>query len=284
MPVEKGHEDEGVEIISFSRAQIYDFAPCQREGKKATGACPKADYYRRVPSQIIYTHAQSRPYQMTSYKLAAQCRVQRCDITCGSISSHCDYGKRMGLSFNEEIQSSYYQNTSVSVEGVSVEWVDKANERHTQYFGHWSDDSKQDASASTHKMRSELCIDGNATQLIKGLEFGGTVWKGADGAAVSYQCGKSIYGQGALSAELGITIDAQVEAPGHGKWWLDGKTGSDKRCCQQCMCAINTPEETNTNKPMSPTKWIDDGGDLIAVSPAAECVRMLNDPFRVNRI
>ncbi len=88
----------------------------------------------------------------------------------------------MGLSFNEEIQSSYYQNTSVSVEGASVEWVDEADVKHTRYFGHWSDDSKQDASATTHNMQSELCIDGYATQLIDELEMGGTVWKGTDGA------------------------------------------------------------------------------------------------------
>ena len=41
----------------------------------------------------------------------------------GSVSSHHDYGERMGLSFNEEIQSEYYQN--VSVEGTSLEWVDE---------------------------------------------------------------------------------------------------------------------------------------------------------------
>ncbi len=88
-----------------------------------------------------------------------------------------------------------------------------------------------------------------------------------------------------LSAELEITIDAQVEAPGHGKWWLDGKTGSDKRYCQQCMCAINTPgEETNNNKPMLSAKWIDSDGDVVAVSPAEECVRILNNQFRVNGI
>jgi hypothetical protein len=125
-------------------------------------------------------------YHMASYKLAAYCRSQRHDISRGSISSHRDYGERMGLLFNEEIQSGYYQNTSVSVEGASVEWVDEA----------WSDDSKQDASATTHNMRSELCIDGDATQLIDGLEKGGTVWKGTDAAAVSYRCSKSIYGQG----------------------------------------------------------------------------------------
>ena len=62
----------------------------------------------------------------------------------------------------------------------------------TCYFGHWSDNSKQDASATTHNMHCELCVDGFATQLVEGLMVGGTVWKGTDGAATSYHCGKSI--------------------------------------------------------------------------------------------
>ena len=166
---------------------------------------------------------------MTSYLLAAHCRKERRTISRGSVSSHRDYGERMPLSFNNEIQSEYYQNCSVSVEGASLEWVDVEGDRHTRYFGHWSDDSKQDAAATTRNMQSKLCIDGNATQLVEGLNDGGTVWKGTDGAAVSYRCGKSIYGQAKLSSLLHVTIDAQVEAPGHGKWWLDGKTGLDKQ-------------------------------------------------------
>jgi hypothetical protein len=51
------------------------------------------------------------------------------------------------------------------------------------------------------------------------------IWKWTDGDAKSYQCGKSIYGQTILSSELSVSINAQVEAPGHGKWRLDGKTG-----------------------------------------------------------
>jgi hypothetical protein len=94
----------------------------------------------------------------------------------------------------------------------------------------------------------------------------------------------SIYGQGLLSAELRIAIDAQLEAPGHGKWWLDGKTGSDKRYIQQCMCSIVTPEEEDNDKKMSNTKWIESNGVLVAVSPAAECVRMLSNPSRINGI
>jgi hypothetical protein len=88
----------------------------------------------------------------------------------------------MPLSFNEEIQSGYYQNTSVSVEDASLEWVDEAGETLTRYFGHWSDDSKQDTAATTWNMRCELCVDGDPMQLVEGLDIVGTALKGTDGA------------------------------------------------------------------------------------------------------
>jgi hypothetical protein len=212
--------------------------------------------------------------------LVAHCWKERRTISRGSVCSHLDYGKRMPLSFNNKIQSEYYQGCSVSVEGASLEWVDVEGDQHTQYYGHWSDDSKQDAAATKRNMQSELCIDGNRTQLVEGLHAGGTVWKGTDGAPDFYRCGKSIYGQAKVSSLLHVTIDAQVEVPGHGKWWLDGKTGSDKQFCQQCMSSIVTPKEDNSGKQkMLNAKWIDrGGGDNIAVIPAAECIRLLSDP------
>ncbi len=121
-------------------------------------------------------------------------------------------------------------------------------------------------------------------QLVKGLMVGGTVWKGTDGAATSYHCGKSIYGQGKLSAELHITIDAQAEVPGHGKWWLKGKTGSDKGYCQQCMCCILTPEMAQGGRQMLSAKWIEHDGINISMSPADECICLLGDPTRLNGI
>jgi hypothetical protein len=160
----------------------------------------------------------------------------------------------MPLSFNKEIQSGYYQNTSVRVEGASLEWVNEAGETLTRYFGHWSDDSKQDAAVTTWNMHCELCADGDPTQLIEGLDIGGMALKGTDGASPLYRCGKSIYGQSLLSAKLNITIDSHVEAPGHGKWWLDGKTGADKRFCQRCMCCIDCPEVEDSGKNMLSTK------------------------------
>jgi hypothetical protein len=71
----------------------------------------------------------------------------------------------------------------------------------TRYFGHWSNNLKQDAVATMCNMRNKLCIKGNPLDLVKGLNVGGTVWKGTDGAAISYCCGKLIFGQRILSSE-----------------------------------------------------------------------------------
>jgi hypothetical protein len=187
----------------------------------------------------------------------------------------------MPLSFNEEIQSSYYQNTSVSIKGALLEWVNTAGATRTQYFGHWSDNSKQDAAATTHNMCSKLCIDRCVMQLADGLIVGSTVWKGTDGAATLYHFGKSIHGQGRMLAELHSIFDAQVEAPGHGKWWLDGKTGSDKHYCQQCMCCIQTPEMANGRRQMLSGEWIVRDGITVAMSSADKCIHLLSDPMRL---
>ncbi len=284
VPNEEAQEDGAVEDISF-HVYEYKVSLC-KDGKErrrlelVQKRTTISEFHR-----LYYWPALGRGwYYSTSYMLAACCRRERGTITRGSISNHRDYGERMLLSFNKEIQSGYYQNTSVSVKGASIEWVDAAGEMRTCYFGHWSDNSKQDPTATKHNMRCELCIDGFAAQLVEGLMVGGTVWKGTDGAATLYHCGKSIYGQGKLLAELHITIDSQVEVPGHGKWWLDGKTGSDKRYCQQCMCCILTPEMAQGGRQMLSAKWIECNGINICVSLADEWDHLLSDPMRLNSI
>ncbi len=116
------------------------------------------------------------------------------------------------------------------------------------------------------------------TQLVDRLMVGGTVWKGTDGAARLYRCGKSIYGQGKLLGELHITIHVQVEAPGHIKWWLDGKTGSDKHYCQHCMCCILASESAHGRRQMLSAKWIERDGITVALGPADECICLLSNP------
>jgi hypothetical protein len=108
--------------------------------------------------------------------------------------------------------------------------------------------------------------------------------KGTDGTATSYRCGKSIYSQGKLLAKLHITINAQVKAPMHRKWWLNGKTGWDKQYCQQCMCCIMTPETTKGEMQMLSAKWIECDCNTFAMSSANECVCLLSNPACLNSV
>ena len=121
-------------------------------------------------------------------------------------------------------------------------------------------------------------------QLVEGLEVSSTVYRGNDGAASLYHCGKSIFGQAKLLDKLHITINTQTEAPGHGKWWLDGKMRANKCYCQQCMCCIMMPEVVDSSKNMLLAKWVECGGETIVVSPADKCVHLLSNPARVNGI
>ena len=281
IPKEEAREDAAAEDISF---HVYKYKVSMRKDGKERRWLEPIQKRAKIGEfhQLYYGHTLGRRrYHSTSYRLAAGCYKERWTIKRGSISTHRGYSERMPLSFNKEIQSGYYQNTSVSVEGASLEWVDAAGETLTHYFGNWSDDSKQDAAATTRNMRCELCVDGDATQLFEGLDIGGTAYKGTDGAAPSYRCGKSIFGQALLLAELNITIDAHVEAPGHGKWWLDRKTGADKRFCQRCMCCIVYPEVEDSGKNMLSAKWVERDRETIAVSPADECVCLRSNPSRV---
>ena len=209
---------------------------------------------------------------------------ERQRIKCSSFSCHRNYGKRMLLSFNKEIQSVYYQNMLVRIKGALLEWVDVAGATNTHYFGHWSGDSKQYAAAMTPNMCCKLCVNGDATKLVQGLRVRSTAYRGMNSAAMLYCCGKSIYGQATLSTKLHIMIDSHVEAPGHGKWWLDGKTGKDNGYCQQCMCCIMTPKTENSGKHMLFAKWRECAGETAAMSPADKCICLLRDPSRVNQI
>ena len=153
VPAEEAREDPGAEEICF---HIYEYVTSERkDGKQRRRLellqkrCSIGEFHRLHYGPAL---AYGR-YHRTSYKIVARCRRERREIERGCVSSHRDYGERLALSFNEEIQSKYYQNTSVSVEGSSLEWMDEEGKRHTRYFGHWSDDSKQDAAATTHNIQ-----------------------------------------------------------------------------------------------------------------------------------
>ena len=73
-------------------------------------------------------------------------------------------------------------------------------------------------------------------------------------------------------------------ALGHGKWWLDGKTGANKCFCQWCMCCMVCLEVADTGKNMLSPEWAERDRETITVSPADGCIHLLSNPSRVNGI
>jgi hypothetical protein len=107
--MEEAQEDRATDDISF---HVYEYmVSLCKDGKERrwlelVQKCTKISKFHR----LYYWPALSRgQYHSTSYMLAAQCWRERRMIMCGSVGSRRNYGERMPLSFNEEIQSGYYQ-------------------------------------------------------------------------------------------------------------------------------------------------------------------------------
>ncbi len=131
VPKEEAREDGAVEDISF---HVYEYKVSLRKDGKERRRLELVQKRTAIGKFhcLYYWPALDRGrYHSTSYMLAARCWRERWAITRGSISSHHDYGERMPLSFNEVIQSGYYQNMSGSVEEASIEWVNAADETRT---------------------------------------------------------------------------------------------------------------------------------------------------------
>jgi hypothetical protein len=126
IPKEEAREDRAAEDISF---HVYEYKVSLHKDNKERRRLELVQKCTEIGKFhcLCYCSALGRGrYHSTSYMLAVHCRRERRTITHSSISSHCDYGEGMPLSFKKEIQRSYNQNTSVSVEGALIEWVDAA--------------------------------------------------------------------------------------------------------------------------------------------------------------
>ena len=131
VPEEEAREDAGTEEISF---HVYEYKVSKRLDGKERRRLKLVQKHTSIGEfhHVFYGPKLSRArYRHTSYMLAVQCCGERRKITRRCVSSHRDYGERMALSFNKEIQLGYYQNTSVSVEGTSLEWVNDNGTKHT---------------------------------------------------------------------------------------------------------------------------------------------------------
>jgi hypothetical protein len=128
VPKEEARETTAMEDISF---HFYKYKMSLRKDGKERRRLQLVQKCAKIGE---FHHLYNRPalgrghYHSTSYRLVPLCWRKRRTIKRGSVNTHHNYGKRIPLSFNKEIQSGYYQNTLVSVKGTLLKWVNAAGE------------------------------------------------------------------------------------------------------------------------------------------------------------
>jgi len=178
-----------------------------------------------------------------------------------------DYAERLAGKFNMEIQSQHFGTTcSLSMEGVSVEYM-KENNIEIQFHSHFADKSDPNA-ASTHAHMKVLIEELYKNKTL--VENTGTIWEFTDGCAKQYRCAKAVHLLSFLSSLLKVTIDRQIDAPGHGKGFVDGENGIDKSYLAMMMCMLQCPEVETQERRMQAATMIENA----STSFAEECARL----------
>ena len=162
------------------------------------------------------------------------------------------------------------------MEGCSVEYMEDG-EVNMEFHTHFADKSDQNA-ASTHA-HMEVLI-GNLLARNKLSKDKSTIWEFTDGCKKQYRCNVVMYFLSYLAAVHGITIDRQVDAPGHGKGVVDGINAIDKNYLSKMMSLTMTPEVITEKDRMSSATMIE-GAEK---SFARECIRLCSNPERKNGV
>ena len=139
------------------------------------------------------------------------------------------------------------------MKGCSVEYMNKG-EINMEFHTHFADKSDQNA-ASTHA-HMEVLLD-DLFERGKLFKQKSTLWEFTDGCKKQYRCNVVVYLLSYLASAYGITIDRQIDAPGHGKGVVDGINAIDKNYLSKMMNLIMTPEVITSKDRMSSATMIE---------------------------
>ena len=75
-----------------------------------------------------------------------------------------------------------------------------------------------------------------------------TVWEDTDGCAKKYRCDLAIYLMTVLLSSYGIIMNRAINAPGHGKYVVDGLNAPEKRYLKEKMGLIGKLGRNDTTR------------------------------------
>ena len=200
-------------------------------------------------------------------------KAAACDIM-----TRRDCAKQLSAKFNKEIQSDHFgQGTTLSMEGCFVEYLENG-EVLAHFHSHMADKSNQDAASTHAHMQVLLKLLARQKKIRSGCS---TIWEHTDGCTKQYRCAKALHLLSYLATEFDITIDRQIDAPGHGKDVVDGLNAQDKVYLRKAMITADKTNKTDSadnNKLKMDPAVVD--GDNKAISFAKQCVKLCSDHSR----
>ena len=106
-----------------------------------------------------------------------------------------------------------------------------------------ADKSNQDAASTHAHMQVLLKLLARQKKIRSGCS---TIWEHTDGCTKQYRCAKALHLLSYLATEFEITIDRQIDAPGHGKDVVDGLNAKDKVYLRKAMITADKPNTTDS--------------------------------------
>ena len=107
-----------------------------------------------------------------------------------------------------------------------------------------------------------------------------TVWEDTNGCAKQYKCALAIYLMIVLSSSYGIIMDHEINAPGHGKNFVDGLNLTEKYYLKGGMELIDKLSSNNTSK----IGILPSASKYVSNKVSDQCIYILNHKERLNRL
>ena len=170
------------------------------------------------------------------------------------VKTERDFTERWDSNPNGQAQHEYFnKDESLGMEGISVMFKPKGQDKYeTRYYSILSTEKAQDGNIvyqNTRIMFQDLkqhLYDGSEIVQVNEHMANGEVVElqpciieildDSDGCAVQYRCATAFFMIQKLCIELDIVYDRGIDAPGHGKKWIDAAGGVDKTCLDNKLC------------------------------------------------
>jgi len=199
-------------------------------------------------------------------------------LKAGSVTIQRDYADALVSEITDESTSTHFgENAKLSMEGITMRFVDANDAEHMLYYVFLSDDNRQDS--RTSYINTSRMID-DLRESYGLLPRGSTLLELMDGCSRQCRCSTALWTLTALSYKHQIIIDRMISAPHHGKGDCDSQSGVDKNYMRMFFRRRKIAEDAEDHFAGIMASQIDENGKKLSFAELAHVI--LSHPSRTS--